>query len=565
MSRTHSTRANQPNPEAPPRYQSGQTLGGYVMVRKLGEGGMGEVYLAEQTSLKRYVALKLLRPELTRNASALARFRAEAEAVAKINHANIVHVHELGEADGVLYMAMEYVDGFSLKDYLVRKGPPDLPVCLSLMRQVGSALQRAGELGIIHRDIKPENILLTKKGEAKVADFGLARCLEGDAPPLDLTRHGTTVGTPLYMSPEQVEGKPLDQRTDIYSFGVTCYIMLTGVPPFRGSTAFELALAHVKQPPRPLWEVRPDLPQELCNIVHKMMAKKRGDRYQTARDYLSDLARFRAGPTATSLSRQQAITANPDDFPAVLPADEPEPEPDESGNWWGRYRLQFVGAALAVLLGGLVGVGALVWYLRSKGEAPQATADQKEHEPAPPDKPPAVKTREQLLREEAERRLLAPDAAGLVACADLGLFYLEENRLDDAQALFVRLEAVKTPRSYFQLGRLGHGIVLAQRPQKAAESNQCFKDVFAPFPGLVGPYSSRGPRFPPLGKRPDWTASRQARQLNDELAPIRKQLDDQQWRQRLEKARWANTFNRVPDSQVPTYLLVHFPRRFGRK
>src|SRR6476646_9255563 len=152
------------------------------------------------------------------------------------------------------FMALEYVEGRNLREYLERKGPPELLVSLSIMRQVASALQRAGELGIIHRDIKPENILLTRKGEVKVADFGLARCLTGDGPVLNLTQSGVTMGTPLYMSPEQVEGKPVDGRSDIYSFGVTCYHMLAGHPPFEGESPFEVALKHVRAEPTPLAE-----------------------------------------------------------------------------------------------------------------------------------------------------------------------------------------------------------------------------------------------------------------------------------------------------------------------
>src|SRR5207244_2631869 len=152
------------------------------------------------------------------NLASYQRFRAEAEAIAKITHANIVQVYAFGEEAGLHYMALEYVEGRNLHDYILKKGPLELPLALSIMRQVAAALQRAGELGIVHRDIKPENILLTRRGEVKVADFGLSRCLAGDPGPVNLTQTGLTMGTPLYMSPEQVEGKPLDPRTDIYSF-----------------------------------------------------------------------------------------------------------------------------------------------------------------------------------------------------------------------------------------------------------------------------------------------------------------------------------------------------------
>src|SRR5215469_233950 len=215
--------------------QTGKTLGDFRLLRRLGRGGMGEVYVAEQSSLKRKVALKLLRADLAADANALKRFKAEAEAVARATHANIVQVYAIGETEGLHYMALEYVEGKNLREYLEKKGTPEALVALSIMRQVAAALQRASELGIIHRDIKPENILVTKKGEVKVADFGLSRIFADNQQPLNLTQSGVTMGTPLYMSPEQVEGKPVDPRTDIYSFGVTCYHLLAGRPPFRGA------------------------------------------------------------------------------------------------------------------------------------------------------------------------------------------------------------------------------------------------------------------------------------------------------------------------------------------
>src|SRR5262249_33977747 len=154
--------------------------------------------------------------------------------------------------------------------YLEKKGPPEVLVALSIIRQVAAALQRASELGIIHRDIKPENILLTRKTEVKVADFGLSRCFAEDSRPPNITQSGVTMGTPLYMSREQVEGREVDPRTDIYSLGVTSYHMLAGQPPFRGKTAFEVAVQHVQAEPPPLAQVRPDLPPEVCALVHKM-------------------------------------------------------------------------------------------------------------------------------------------------------------------------------------------------------------------------------------------------------------------------------------------------------
>ncbi|MDB5335488.1 MAG: serine/threonine protein kinase, partial [Planctomycetaceae bacterium] len=239
------------------------TLGEFRLLRRLGRGGMSEVYLAEQTLLKRHVAIKVLRPELMLDESLRQRFQKEALAVAGLNHPNIVQVYTVGEADGRFYIAQEYVNGQNLREYLTRKGPPDLQVAVHIMKQVAAALQAAGQAGIVHRDIKPENIMLARKGEVKVADFGLAKRSQA-ADSQQLTQLGTTMGTPLYMSPEQVNGRSVDQRSDLYSFGVTCYHMLSGQPPFRGENAISIALQHLRDTASPLEKLRPDLPPLLC-------------------------------------------------------------------------------------------------------------------------------------------------------------------------------------------------------------------------------------------------------------------------------------------------------------
>ena len=180
---------------------SGRVFGGFRIVRRLGQGGMGQVYLAEQVSLKRLVALKFLKPQLAENKTALERFKLEAEAVARTSHANIVQIYTVGEENGIHYMALEYVEGKNLREFIEKKGPPDVKLGLRIMSQVAAALQTASELGIVHRDIKPENILINRKGEVKVADFGLSWPRNKDS---NLTESGIAMGTPLYMSPEQV-------------------------------------------------------------------------------------------------------------------------------------------------------------------------------------------------------------------------------------------------------------------------------------------------------------------------------------------------------------------------
>ena len=211
-----------------------------------------------KSALNRDVAIKVLRPDLLTNPTYLIRFESEAWAAAKLNDPNIVHIYSIGSIDGVRFIAMEYVQGTNLKDYLQKKGTPDLMLALSIMRQAGSAVKAAGEMGLVHRDIKPENLLLTKKGLVKVADFGL--CRDQDREKSHVTQPGVTMGTPLYMSPEQAQGHTLDHRSDLYSLGVTFYHMFAGRPPFLADSPIALALKHVKDEPVDLTVHRPDLP-----------------------------------------------------------------------------------------------------------------------------------------------------------------------------------------------------------------------------------------------------------------------------------------------------------------
>ncbi len=267
---------------------SGKELGGFRILRRLGAGAMADVYLAEQSSLKRQVAVKVLKRHLASDETYVRRFQREAEAAASLIHANIVQIYEVGHVDQYYYLAQEYVQGLNLRQWLERHGAPDLRQALSIMRQVAAALIKAGQRGIVHRDIKPENIMLTRTGEVKVADFGLAR-VSGSMDQLHLTEVGMTLGTPMYMSPEQIEGRPLDPRSDIYSFGVTCYQMLAGRPPFSSDTALGVALQHLKRQPDPLENHRPDLPAPLCRIVHKMLAKSPEHRFASAGELLREL------------------------------------------------------------------------------------------------------------------------------------------------------------------------------------------------------------------------------------------------------------------------------------
>ena len=267
-----------------------QTLGEFHILRRLGKGGMAEVYLAEQSSIKRQVAIKVLRADLLdeKDQVLIKRFEQEATAAGGLSHPNIVQVYVVGDQDGIHYIAQEYVEGPNLKEFVQKKGPPDLKLSLHVMRQTAAALQVAGEAGIVHRDIKPENIMLTRKGEVKVADFGLAQ-LSTQKEGVNLTQVGMTMGTPLYMSPEQIHGKKVDERSDIYSFGVTCYAMLTGRPPFEGDSPMAIAVKHLNEAPPGLSEIRSDLPPRLVKLINRMMAKDVGDRPRNAGEVLKEL------------------------------------------------------------------------------------------------------------------------------------------------------------------------------------------------------------------------------------------------------------------------------------
>ena len=280
---------------------AGQNLGGYRVLRRLGAGAMADVYLAEQRSLKRPVALKILRPNLAADEVYVKRFHQEAQAAALLVHPNIIQIYEIGALGGVHFIAQEYVDGGSLANVVSKRGRCDSKFVLALLRQVASALAKAAEHGVVHRDIKPENILISRDGQAKVADFGLARVVTGPHA-AGLTQTGFTMGTPLYMSPEQVEGKSLDARSDMYSLGVTCYHLLAGRPPFEADTAVAVALQHVQNEPKRLDNLREGLPPELCDTVHRLLAKRPDDRYASPRELLAHLRQMTGPATGESMA-----------------------------------------------------------------------------------------------------------------------------------------------------------------------------------------------------------------------------------------------------------------------
>ncbi|MDR0869246.1 MAG: serine/threonine protein kinase [Planctomycetaceae bacterium] len=270
----------------------------YHIIRKIGSGATADVYLAEQTSLGRRIALKILKPELANDDIYIKRFVREARAIAAVVHPNLVQIYQTDCLDGYWFIAQEYVQGQTLQHQVHHKGPLPYRRTADILWAVASALDKAAQAGIVHRDIKPENILLGDNGDIKVADFGLARFTapevsqNGNAGSLGLTQIGMTLGTPLYMSPEQAQGKPLDHRSDMYSLGVSAYHILAGQPPFRGETALAVALQHVNERPAPLSKHRPDIPPPLMRIVERMLEKAPNDRFETFHQLLLELRSF---------------------------------------------------------------------------------------------------------------------------------------------------------------------------------------------------------------------------------------------------------------------------------
>lgn len=484
-----------PENESDPVDLTGRSLGDFEMIRRLGRGGMADVYLAIQKSLGRQVAVKVLKPELSKDSTYLKRFHREAKAAASLSHANIVQIHEVGENDGFHFIVQEYIRGQNLKQYLQRHTVAEPVLALNIIRQVAGALQDSHQRDVIHRDIKPENIMLTPEGDVKVTDFGLARVQTDNKS--DLTQIGITMGTPLYMSPEQVEGRATDGRSDIYSLGVTAFHMLVGRPPFEAENPLALAVQHVKKKPPPLDKLRPDLPAQFCSLVEKMIAKDPADRFRNPAELLKSIRGIELGNETDWQSLAQRLqvergSVSLSDTDSLEVTRQLESVFSDTGKKrWLSMSSLLIGLLL-VALGGITGVvlagrnleapdDTSVTVAQGNEIVTQASAEEQyiyayflTARQSDSERPVSFERAEQVWQEvrtrfppeesETPAELLARNLWCRRADERLGELYLQYNKWDKAYEVYQRLANVeKTEKRFRTVGLAGQAVVFSNQ------------------------------------------------------------------------------------------------------
>ena len=324
----------------------------YEIIEELGKGGMGRVYRVEDTKLKQEIALKLIKPEISSDKKTIERFRNELKLARNIRHKNVCGMFDLGEAEGARFITMEYVSGEDLKSFIRRAAPLSTSRTVSIAKQVCEGLEEAHRIGVVHRDLKPSNIMIDKDGNARIMDFGIARSLKEKG----ITGAGVMIGTPEYMSPEHVEGKEIDQRTDIYSLGVILYEMVTGRVPFEGDTALSIAVKHKTEQPKDPRELNPQISEDISRIILKCLEKDKDKRYQSAGEVRAELENIEKGlPTTEHII--------------------PERKPLTSREITVQFSIKKAFLPAFILVAIIV-VGIVIWQLLSKKDtAPILTSD----------------------------------------------------------------------------------------------------------------------------------------------------------------------------------------------